>query len=208
MRPDSLREELRLEQEMLARYKTGGISNFAPNPIQREFLNATAEYREICLTGGRQTTGKTYPLTAWVAIVMSGRYPKWYTGKRWDRPVRGGGGSKVARLTRDNFCRYLAGPETERGTGWIPRDCFENIERDIVPMTGGVRGQIDKIRCKWFDSAGIFGGWSELYIFSYDGGRENIQSIPFDFVALDEEPAIEVKQELSARTDKTLGPTS
>lgn len=215
-----LKETIEAQKLAIEKLKYDRQRLFAPTKKQLEFLNATGRrfgyddagneiellpFREILLTGGRQITGKSYTITGGISWHMNGRYPDYYQGKRFEKPVRMAGGSKTAKLTRDVFVRYLLGPEGDYGSGWIPRDCFADMSKDIVKMTGGLQGQIDKFRCKHFTN-GVFDGWSEFIFFSYDSGRENLQGLTLDAVFLDEEPPLEVKQELAARTDFTLGP--
>ena len=59
-----------------------------PYPKQAAFHAAGALHRERLLMAGNQL-GKTYSGAAEAAIHLTGRYPDWWEGRRWDRPVRG-----------------------------------------------------------------------------------------------------------------------
>ena len=57
------------------------------------------------------------------AIHLTGRYPDWWEGRRWDRPVRVWAGSETGEVTRDGVQRLLIGEpkdESQWGTGLIP----------------------------------------------------------------------------------------
>src|SRR6516162_7464537 len=68
----------RLTENRLAYYK--------PYPKQAEFHRAGATHRERLLMAGNQL-GKTLAGGFEVAMHATGRYPEWWQGKRFDRPI-------------------------------------------------------------------------------------------------------------------------
>ena len=69
--------------------------------------------------------GKTLAGAAEMAIHLTGRYPDWWTGRRFGTGIMALAGSESAELTRDGVQRLLLGPpadESEWGTGYIPGD--------------------------------------------------------------------------------------
>ena len=71
---------------------------FHPVPKQEEFLTATATFNEVLLMAGNGN-GKTETAAYAVSRWMTGEYPPWWTGLRFDRPVRvwlGGTSSKAS----------------------------------------------------------------------------------------------------------------
>src|SRR5262245_63611612 len=68
----------RLTEDRLKYYK--------PYPKQRDFHAAGATARERLLMAGNQL-GKTLAGGFEAAIHATGRYPDWWQGKRFDRPV-------------------------------------------------------------------------------------------------------------------------
>ena len=53
--------------------------------------------------------GKTTCGAAEAAFHLTGKYPGWWVGRRWDRPVRAWAGSETWDVTRDGVQRLLIG---------------------------------------------------------------------------------------------------
>ena len=80
-------------------------------------------HRERLLMAANQV-GKTYSGAAEAAIHLTGHYPDWWKGRRWDRPVRAWAGSETGEVTRDGVQRLLVGEPKDRdpvGHGSDPR---------------------------------------------------------------------------------------
>ncbi len=142
--------------------------------------------------------GKTLSGAAEVAMHLTGEYPDWWQGKRFDRPIIVIAGSESAELTRDGVQRLLVGPpdrEEDWGTGFIP-------QRSIVARTRrmGVSNALDTVTIRH-----VSGGQSTLYLKSYDQGRSKWQANTVDFVWFDEEPPEDVYFEGITRTNATKG---
>jgi phage terminase large subunit-like protein len=135
---------------------------------------------------------------------MTGIYPSWYTGVRFEGPISAALGGETAQSTRDLLANRLLGPPEDRGAGYLPAGSFDP-DSDITKMTGGVANQIDYFRVKHYDGAGEFDGYSKAYVFSYSTGWRRLQGYSLDLVAIDEEPEMMVYEELSARTNATGG---
>jgi len=100
------------------------LRNYAPYTKQAEFHAAGATVRERLLMAGNQL-GKTFCGACEAAIHLTGLYPEWWQGRRFDHPVRAWAGSETGEVTRDGVQRLLVGEpknETEWGTGMIPGD--------------------------------------------------------------------------------------
>jgi phage terminase large subunit-like protein len=142
--------------------------------------------------------GKTLAGAAEAAFHLTGRYPDWWQGKRWERPVKGWAGSESGELTRDGVQRMLVGPpkiEAEWGTGLIPgADLVDWARRQGVPDS------LDGVVVKH-----VSGGVSTLGFKSYDQGRTRWQAETLDFVWFDEEPPADLYTEGLTRTNATQG---
>lgn len=144
--------------------------------------------------------GKTFCGAAEAAIHLTGQYPDWWEGRRFDRPVRAWAGSKTGEVTRDGVQRYLIGEpkdESQWGTGMIPADALQDWSR-----RQGVADSLDSAVIKHAS-----GGTSTLGFKSYDQGRQKWQSETLDFVWFDEEPPLDIYMEGLTRTNATGGMT-
>ena len=92
-RLELLREELELSEELLRRARATKLFRYRPYAKQLEFHAAGALHRERLLMAANQV-GKTLAGAAEAAFHLTGRYPDWWQGKRWERPVKGWAGSE------------------------------------------------------------------------------------------------------------------
>lgn len=175
------------------------LTEYRPYAKQRAFHAAGAVHRERLLMAGNQL-GKTFCGAAEAAIHLTGQYPDWWEGRRFDRPVRAWAGSKTGEVTRDGVQRYLIGEpkdESQWGTGMIPADALQDWSR-----RQGVADSLDSAVIKHAS-----GGTSTLGFKSYDQGRQKWQSETLDFVWFDEEPPLDIYMEGLTRTNATGGMT-
>ena len=173
------------------------LYRYQPYAKQQAFHEAGATFRERLLRAGNQL-GKTYSGAAELAYHLTGLYPDWWTGRRWDRPIRAWAGSKTGEVTRDGVQRILVGEPKSRelwGTGLIPGDLIEDTSSRM-----GVADALDSVVVKHTS-----GGLSTLGFKSYDQGREKWQGETLDLVWLDEEPAMDIYTEALTRTNATGG---
>jgi phage terminase large subunit-like protein len=185
-----------LEQLDLARRRTR-LFRYHPYPKQSAFHALSATCRERLLLGANQS-GKTLCGAAETAIHLTGRYPGWWKGRRWDRPIRAWAGSETSEVTRDGVQRLLIGEpkdESQWGTGFIPYE-------DLVAWTRrqGVPSALDGVMVQH-----VSGGNSMLGFKSYDQGRAKWQGETLDIVWMDEEPPQDVYVEAMTRTNATDG---
>lgn len=192
---------VQIEKELADRHAKDLLGNITPNERQMDFINCTS--KEVMLTGANQA-GKSTALMMKFTYHMTGLYPTWYTGVRFDKPIAAALGGETAQSTRDLLVNRLLGPPEDRGAGYFPGGSF-NPEEDITRMSGGVANQVDYFRVKHYDADGKFDGYSKAYVFSYSTGWRRLQGYSLDLVAIDEEPEMMVYEELSARTNATGG---
>lgn len=186
----------RLEKEAKTRASERKLSSYAPYAKQLEFHAAGAEYRERLLRAGNQL-GKTLAAGMEVAMHLTGRYPDWWTGRRWERPVVAWAAGITGESTRDNPQRILLGRPGEHGTGSIPKEAIVDISN-----SRGLAGSVDTIKVRHAS-----GGLSQLSFKTYEKGREKWQGETLDFVWFDEEPPSDVYIEGLTRTMATGGMT-
>lgn len=195
-------EQLRAIEKRLAsiqarRLSTNRLKAYRPYAKQREFHAAGETHRERLFMAGNQL-GKTVAGAAEVAMHLTGRYPDWWQGKRWDRPTIWLAGSESYELTRDGVQRLLVGPpdkEEEWGTGYIPADAIVGRTRRM-----GVSNALDSVTVRH-----VSGGSSSLLFKAYEQGRGKWQANTVDGVWFDEEPPEDVYIEGITRTNATRG---
>lgn len=183
--------------ELNRRQRTNRLRYYQPYAKQREFHRNGAEHRERLFLAGNQL-GKTVAGAAEVAMHLTGRYPDWWDGKRWDRPTVWLAGSESYELTRDGVQRLLVGPpdkEEEWGTGFIPADCIVGRTRRM-----GVSNSLDSVTVRHES-----GGASTMLFKAYEQGRGKWQANTVDGVWFDEEAPEDVYIEGITRTNATKG---
>ncbi len=193
-----LQELVTLTEQLKYSTETNRLLDYAPYPKQREFHAAGALFRERLLMAGNQL-GKTLAAAMEVAMHMTGRYPPWWNGRRFDRPTRGICGSESVELTKKGVQRLLLGnPETPElwGTGSIPRDAL--VSTSPRP---GVPNAVSAIVVKH-----VSGGESIVNTATYDQGRTKWQADTLDWCWFDEEPPEDVYFEGLTRTNVVQGP--
>lgn len=186
-----------LASELARRQRTNRLKHYRPYAKQQEFHSKGAVFRERLFMAGNQL-GKTYAGAAEAAMHLTGRYPDWWEGRRFDRPITMLAGSESYELTRDGVQRLLVGPpmtEEEWGTGYIPQDAIVDTTR-----RSGVSGALDTVTVKH-----VTGGTSTLLLKAYEQGRGKWQANTVEYVWFDEEPPEDVYFEGITRTNATGG---
>ena len=195
----ALREEhVRLKAERVRRLRRTKLYRYRAYPKQAEFHAAGAHYRERMLKAGNQQ-GKTLSAGYEMAMHLTGRYPDWWQGKRFNKPIAAWAAGVTNESTRDNPQRILLGRQGDFGTGSIPGDHLQ-IDPKHVTWARGVAGLVDTVLVKH-----VSGGWSVLSFKSYEKGREKWQGETLDIVWFDEEPPDDVYSEGLSRTNATGG---
>ena len=141
--------------------------------------------------------GKTLGVGGYEATLhLTGLYPEWWPGRRFDHPIEAWVAGDTLTTTRDIVQSTLLGPIGEIGIGLIPKAA---IDGDPV-MKSGVPGAVDFMRVKHTS-----GGSSLLGFKSYDQGRKTFQGTAKHLVWLDEEPPRAVYDECMVRLATTRG---
>ncbi len=128
---------------------------------------------------------------------LTGLYPEWWEGVRFEGPIQAMGGSVTAELTRDGMQRILLGRGTRYGTGTVPAAKIAGKPM----MARGIPNAVAS-----FNVRHVSGGQSSFRFSSYEKGREKWQADTLDLVWFDEEPPLDIYTEGLTRTNITLGP--
>lgn len=191
----SLLAQIRSELERRSRERR--LSSYRPYPKQREFHAAGKHFLQRLLMAANQV-GKTLSAGAEVSMHATGRYPDWWEGKRFDRPIVGWFAGITGESTRDNPQRILLGRPGELGTGMIPRDL---IIGEPVKAPHGVADLIDHVKVRHEPT----GGTSLLYAKAYEKGRAKWQGETLDLLWDDEEPPQDIFDEGLVRLQANAG---
>lgn len=192
-------ELVQLLEEKDRRKRTRKLFSYYPDtgPLRRElyvkhnqFFEAGTKYRERLMMAANRI-GKTEGVGGYeMTLHLTGQYPAWWKGKRFDRPVHAWAAGDTSKTVREIIQMKLLGPLHEKGTGLIPQDL-------IVKTTpkAGVADAIDTIQVRH-----VSGGVSTLVLKSYDQKRISFQGTEIDIIWLDEEPPIDIYTECLLRT--------
>lgn len=162
-----------------------------------EFFTAGAYHSERLFMAGNRV-GKTEAGGYELALHLTGEYPHWWDGKRFDRRVRALAAGDTNQTTRDIIQKKLLGGKygtDEWGSGIIPRDKLGKP----VPKPG-VPDAYEEVPI--LHSAGE---WSILKFRTYEQGRKIFQGTEEDIIWMDEECPYAVYEEALIRTMTTNG---
>ena len=135
---------------------------------------------------------------------LTGRYPDWWVGRRFDQPVSVWACGKRNESTRDVVQKALLGdvsfdtPDARKGfkgTAMIPGHLMGRIT-----WKRGVDDLVDTILVKH-----VTGGWSRLGLKAYEQGRGSFEGTAKHVIWLDEECPLDVYGECLIRTATTGG---
>lgn len=172
-------------------------------PLRRElyakhlaFFRAGTDHMErACIAANR--IGKTWGIGGYeTALHLTGEYPDWWHGRRFDQPIDAWAAGDTSETTRDIVQLALLGPTWQPGTGLIPA---ANIIGEPTKRAG-VAGAIDTARVRHKS-----GGISSVGFKSYDQRRQRFQGTAKHVIWLDEEPPADVYDECLLRLMTTDG---
>lgn len=168
-----------------------------------EFFSRGATYRERCFMAANRV-GKTVSGSFETTCHLTGLYPKWWDGRRFDHPIRAWAAGKTNETSRDIVQTELLGavlPAAKgrnkgfSGTGMIPGRLING-----VTWKQGVQDFADTVKIKHAS-----GGFSTLGMKSFQQGRGSFEGTAQHLIWLDEECPIEVYGECLIRTATTKG---
>jgi phage terminase large subunit-like protein len=166
-------------------------------PRHMEFFRAGASHRERLFMAANRV-GKSVAGGAEMTYHLTGRYPDWWEGRRFEAPIRALAAGDTSQTTRDIIQHKLLGglwDTPEFGTGLIPRELLGK-----PTVSRGIANAYEEIAVEH-----VSGGTSRLAMRSYDQGRRIFQGVELHAVWLDEEVPQDVYEEALVRTMTTGG---
>jgi len=188
---DGLREIAKQIRDL--QYQT--YKAYQPYEKQLKFHAAGARFPERLFMAGNQL-GKTYCGGYEEGVHLTGRYPEWWEGKRFHKPIRSWAAGVSNKATRERVQVMLLGDENDWGTGMIPRDAIASKP----VMNRAITGLVDYVNIKH-----ATGGVSRLVFKSYEMKLSTWASDEIDLIWLDEEPPEDIHTECLARITNTEG---
>jgi phage terminase large subunit-like protein len=195
-------ELIKLLEEKQRRIEYGGhLTKFFldEGPLRAElytkhivFFEGGQDYKERLFMAANRV-GKTVAGAYEMVCHLTGMYPSWWTGKRFNHPIDAWCAGDTGQTTRDILQETLIG--AERGTGMIPA----NLLGKMVNRSG-IPNALDTVKVKH-----VSGGWSTLGFKSYDQGRRSFQGTGKHVIWFDEECPQAVYGEAIVRTMTTEG---
>jgi phage terminase large subunit-like protein len=202
MPPEVLQQAARqIPRELERRTAERKLELYRPYTRQAEFHAAGAQYRERLLSAANQV-GKTLCAGAEVAMHVTQRYPSWWEGRTFNKPLPWWVAGITAESTRDNPQRILLGRVGQWGTGMLPKDAI--VGEPTRKRT--IADAIDMVTVRYGGGGDIQAGESSIAFKAYDQGREKFQGETLGGVWLDEECDREIYSECLTRTSVGLGP--
>ncbi|MDH4482861.1 MAG: terminase family protein [Rhodoferax sp.] len=181
-----------LQRSLYGMFPTGGPHRRELYPKHIEFFEAGARVRERVFMAANRV-GKTVSAGCELAYHLTGKYPAWWKGHRFTKPVRAMISGDTHETTRDILQLKLLGATTERkediGIGLIPGELITGFV-----ARNHVKGAVEKVSVRH-----VTGGISELWLRSYEQGREIFQGFELDIFWADEECPEDVYDEAMVR---------
>jgi phage terminase large subunit-like protein len=166
---------------------------YEPYPQQRAFHDAGLKAKERLFMAANRF-GKTYAACIEVCMHLTGNYPDWWSGYRYDTPINAWVVSLSREATRDILQKkYYLGDSAAGTKGLI-------LPHQIVKKSygSGVADFVDTVHIKHCS-----GKISTLSFKSFDQGTEKFQGTEKHVVHLDEEPPRNIYMECLLRTTAT-----
>lgn len=182
-------------RELKRRAQARAFLDFVPYESQARVIQAKSMI--LAIFGGNQA-GKTYAGAHTIAYHVTGRYPSWWTGRRWSTPPSIWVVGENNSTTRDILQKMLFGPDAnDPGEGGlIPKECIKGKPT----FRSNLPGAFDIVRIEHAS-----GGTATMQFKSYEQGRESLASFTGDIVWVDEEPPWDCFEELVMRVIRRSG---
>tara|TARA_Y100000310_G_scaffold250605_1_gene256872 strand:+ start:4104 stop:5609 length:1506 start_codon:yes stop_codon:yes gene_type:complete len=189
---EALAEVITDLREIKLRERFNKLDFYDPYPYQGNFHKTGLEANQRLLMAANRI-GKSYCGAAEMAYHVTGMYPKWWNGRRYDQPIVAWAGGVSNETTRDIVQYELLGSPDDPeafGSGAIPQKNIIKTERKP-----GVPNAKSMALIKH-----VSGGNSSLFFKAYEMGVEKWQGRSVDCIWLDEEPSRDIYSQAVTRT--------
>lgn len=165
------------------------LSYYKPTPKMLAYYRAGREARERAIFGGNRT-GKTYGVLIEAYFHLTGLYPDWWEGYKFDRSINALVASISAELTRDILQGNLFKGAKD---GTVPAIVHESLIASKTHIN--LAGAFGTVMIPH-----VSGDCSTLYLKAFKQGASSFQGVKYDWIHLDESVGYDVYQEALMRT--------
>jgi len=158
------------------------------------FAGGQAHRERLFISANR--IGKTRAACYELVLHLTGLYPAWWEGRRFEHPVRAWAAGTSSKKVKEILQEELFGPIGEQGTGMIPASHLLHVTR----AAGSVADLIDSAQVYH-----VSGAASQLTLKYYEQGRAAFEGTFQDVIVEDEEPPLTIHAENVLRTMDTTG---
>jgi phage terminase large subunit-like protein len=161
-----------------------------------EFFAAGEQFKERLFMAANRV-GKSEAGAYEVTCHLTGLYPAWWEGRRFEHPVEVWASGTNSQTTRDIVQAKLLGSVQAPGTGMIPAHLIH-----ATTTARGLPGALEGAQIRH-----VSGGLSILGLKTYEQGRQSFEGTAKHVIWDDEEPPADVYTEQLYRTVTTKGIT-
>ena len=195
--PDDLRNLNDILKELSFREATNVIEKYQPYPWQVRFHTDSLTCAQRLLMCANRV-GKTEAGLAEATYHLTGKYPEWWKGKRYNHPILAWCCGATNPKTRDTLQKRLFGDPMDPnkfGMGYIPKahlDINRTMRKAGVPMA------YEQVQVAHHTN-GVFDGWSTCVFKAYEMGYGVFTSESVHLIWLDEEPPQDIMTQCLTR---------
>ena len=190
----------RLSEKFRTYFPDTGLFSRAKYPRHIEFFAAGARFKERLFMAANRI-GKSESGAFETTAHLTGVYPDWWEGKRFDGPVEIWACGTTGETTRDIVQAKLFGKPEDVGT-WTDSMVPAHL---VVDFSRRAHGQKDSLESVWVRHAS--GGVSKVSFKTYEQGRKSFEGTAKHVIWCDEEPPEDCYTEMLLRTMTTNGIT-
>ena len=190
-------EKHRLRNRILFDFPDSGPLRRELYPRQMDFFASSAEHTELCFVASNRC-GRSRAAADGVAYHMTGMYPHWWVGRRFNKPSVWWTANESWKRVRDvNQLELLGAPDREdlQGTGAIP---FHLLHRPVP-------NPHIKFGIESFQVRHVSGGLSSCQFKTYEQGWKEFEGSKIDGIWLDEQCPEEIYTACKMRIAATDG---
>lgn len=170
----------------------------ADYPKHVEFFDAGERFKERLFMAANRV-GKSEGGAFEVTCHLTGKYPQWWTGRRFEDPVEVWACGTTSETTRDIVQTKLFGPADKIGE-WVGGMVPPNLVGKFTRRSHGLANSLESV---WVQHAS--GGTSIVGLKTYEQGRKSFEGTAKHVIWCDEEPPADCYTEMLYRTLTTHG---